>query len=146
MTLCHSLKEERRAHVPTRNPTKKPTNTFIYLLFITQTVSTKGCNTYILPFFNQQMSDKLYHVHNNTHITHYIPQQNAGLIYSANLNPRKHWKKRKKKTPNFARIWGGIWSFFTSQITGQKMDFTEIRSHPLTPVVAFCCDPIFRFP
>ena len=23
-------------------------NTFIYLLFITQTVSTKGCNTYIL--------------------------------------------------------------------------------------------------
>ena len=26
-------------------------DTFIYLLFITQTVSTKGCNTYILPFF-----------------------------------------------------------------------------------------------
>ena len=30
---------------------EKERNTFIYLLFITQTVSTKGCNTYILPFF-----------------------------------------------------------------------------------------------
>ena len=39
--------------LPPTKQNQKQDNTFMYLLFITQTVSTKGCNTYNLPTVQQ---------------------------------------------------------------------------------------------